>query len=59
MYTMIHLQLLLCKGSSSTAGMLKRFADRPRPVILKILPIMLLSSAQKIAHYAQYYARKY
>ena len=25
--------------------------------MLKILPIMLLSSAQKIAHYAQYYAR--
>ena len=32
---------------------------RPRPIMLKILPIMLLSSAQKIAHYAQYYARKY
>ena len=25
--------------------------------MLKILPIMLLSSAQKIAHYAQYYAQ--
>ena len=31
----------------------------PRPIMLKILPIMLLSSAQKIVHYAQYYARKY
>ena len=31
----------------------------PRPIMLKILPIMLLSSAQKIAHYAQYYAHKY
>ena len=29
------------------------------PIMLKILPIMLLSSAQKIAHYAQYYAKKY
>ena len=33
--------------------------NRPRPIMLKILPIMLLSSPQKIAHYAQYYARKY
>ena len=34
---------------------------RPQPIMLKILPIMLLSStsAQKIAYYAQYYARKY
>ena len=31
---------------------------RPRPIMLKILPIMLLSSAQKIAHSAQYYADK-
>ena len=30
--------------------------SRPRPIMLKSLPIMLLSSAQKIAHYAQYYA---
>ena len=30
--------------------------NRPRLIMLKILPIMLLSSAQKIAHYAQYYA---
>ena len=28
------------------------FQSRPRPILLKILPIMLLSSAQKIAHYA-------
>ena len=34
-------------------------ANRPRPIMLKILPIVLLSRAQKIAHYAQYYAHKY
>ena len=32
---------------------------RPQPIMLKILPIMLLSSAQKIAHCALYYAHKY
>ena len=32
---------------------------RPWLIMLKILPIMLLSSAQKIAHYAQQYAHKY
>ena len=39
-------------GCSLTSG-------RPWPIMLKVLPIMLLSSAQKIAHYAQYYAHKY
>ena len=31
------------------------------PIMLKILPIMLLimSSAQKVTHYAQYYAHNY
>ena len=29
---------------------------RPRPIMLKFLPIMLLSVAQKFTHYAQYYA---
>ena len=32
---------------------------KPRPIMLKILPIMLLSSAQKVTHYAQYYAHNY
>jgi len=27
--------------------------------MLKFLPIMLLSSAQKVTHYAQYYAHNY
>ena len=30
-------------------------SSRPRPIMLKII-IMLLSSAQKFTHYAQYYA---
>ena len=29
--------------------------NRPWPIMLKILPIMLLSNAQKIAHYAHEY----
>ena len=29
---------------------------RPQPIMLKFLPIVLLSSAQKITHYAQKYA---
>ena len=29
---------------------------RPRPIMLKILPTMLLSSAQKVTHYVQNYA---
>jgi len=33
--------------------------NRSRPIMLKILPIMLLSSAQKVIHYAQYYAHNY
>jgi len=32
---------------------------RPRPIMLKFLPIMLLSSAQKVTHYVQYYAHNY
>ena len=32
---------------------------RPRPITLKILPIMLVSSAQKVTHYAQKYAHHY
>ena len=32
--------------------------DKLRPIMLKNLPIMLLSIAQKIAHYAQNYANK-
>ena len=31
---------------------------RPQPIMLKILPIMLLSSAQKLTHYAQCYAHE-
>ena len=30
-----------------------------RPIVLKFLPIMLLSSAQKVDYYAQYYAHYY
>ena len=33
-----------------------RVLIRPRPIMLNILPLTLLSSAQKLAHYAQYYA---
>ena len=43
----------LCDNSTIT------FTGRPQPIMLKNLFIMLLSSAQKIAHYAQYYAHKY
>ena len=32
---------------------------KPRPIILKFLPIMLLSSAQNVAYCAQYYAHNY
>jgi len=32
---------------------------RPQPIMLKFLPIMFLSSAQKVTHYAQYYAHNY
>ena len=28
-------------------------ANRPRPIMLKILPIMLLSNAQRVTYYAQ------
>ena len=31
---------------------------KPRPIILKFLPIMLLSSAQNVAYYAQYYVHE-
>jgi len=34
-------------------------SNRPQPIMLKFLPIMLLSSAQKLTHYAQYYAHNY
>ena len=30
--------------------------DKLRPIMLNYLPIMLLSSAQKVVYYAQYYA---
>ena len=30
-----------------------------QPIVLKFLPIMLLSSAQKVDYYAQYYAHNY
>ena len=33
--------------------------SRPRPIMLYILPIMLVSNAQKVTHYAQYYAHNY
>ena len=33
--------------------------DKPRPIMLNYLPIMLLSSAQKVVYYAQYYAHNY
>ena len=32
---------------------------KPQPIMLKYLPIMLLSNAQKIAYYAQYYVHDY
>ena len=31
----------------------------PWPIMLKFLPIMLLSNAHKIAYYVQYYAHNY
>ena len=34
----------------------KRHINRLRPIMLKNLPIMLLSIAQKNSHYAQNYA---
>ena len=36
-----------------------KIVTKPRPIMLKFLPIMLLSNAQKIAYYAQYYAHYY
>ena len=34
--------------------------DKPQPIMLNYLPIMLnLSSAQKVVYYAQYYAHNY
>ena len=33
--------------------------DKPQPIILNFLPIILLSKAQKFAYYAQYYAHDY
>ena len=32
---------------------------KPQPIMLKFLPIMLLSNAQKVSFYAQYYAHDY
>ena len=32
---------------------------KPWPIMLKLLPIMLLSSAQKCCYYVQYYAHNY
>ena len=32
---------------------------KPRPILLNFSPIMLMSTAQKVAYYAQYYARSY
>ena len=32
---------------------------KPWPIMLNFLPIMLLSSAQNFAYYAQYYAHDY
>ena len=34
----------------------QRVVFKPRPIMLNFLPIMLLSSTQKVAYYAQYYA---
>ena len=33
--------------------------NKPWPIMLKILPIMLLSTTQKVTHYAQCYAHDY
>ena len=33
--------------------------DKSRSIMLNFLPIMLLSTAQKVAYYAQYYAHDY
>ena len=41
-----------------TCKVLKFIISRPWPIMLEILPIMFLSSAQEIAHYAQYYAHE-
>ena len=40
-------------------GYIAMVSFRPQPIMLKFLPIMLLSSAQKVTHYAQYYAHNY
>ena len=36
----------------------KMVASRPRPIMLKILPIMLWAVLKKLTHYAQYYAHE-
>ena len=51
----MYLGLLLvkahCDGYPPTSAAIK--------LLLNFLPIMLLSSAQKVAYYAQYYAHNY
>ena len=49
----------LLNNSSSKGIIMCYIAIKPRPVVLNVLPIMLLSSAEKVAYYAQYYAHKY
>ena len=41
------------------SSMTKLDSVTPQPIMLKVLPIMLLSGAQKVTHYAQYYACNY
>ena len=53
--------LLKCRAftrSNSKGSWQFRVSRRPRPIMLKILPIMLLSNAQNSTHYAQYYAHE-
>ena len=35
------------------------YTCKPQPIMLNLLPIMLLSIAQNVAYYAQYYAHNY
>ena len=48
--------LICCfKHLKPVSSMTKLDSVSPRPIMLKILPIMLLSSAQQVTYYAQYY----
>ena len=52
-------QLILWKLCTHYLHTLCLQCNKPRPIMVKILPIMLLSSAQKVTHYTQCYAHNY